>query len=196
MKKNIVFTVVAVLLLSVCLASFAQARKSKNEPIEMQRTIHDLCEFGSFSEVKNAIIAGQDVNNQDIDGRTPLMAACQGNSSVEMIQLLLSYGAKVNLTDNEGRTALMYAAKYNKYEKVFRELIKVGALVNAKSNDGTTALMLACENTKNPEIVSLLITAGADVKAKDYDGYVVSDYVDNNEKYVNKIKAILSGAKK
>ncbi|MCR4662668.1 MAG: ankyrin repeat domain-containing protein [Endomicrobiaceae bacterium] len=195
MKKSIMFITLVIVSLFVYGVSSVQARsKFSNEPIEVQQTLHDLCEFGSFSEVKDAIIAGQDVNGQDDQGRTPLMAACQGNSSVEMMQLLLSYGARVNLTDNKGRTAFMYAAQYDSYEKVFRELIKAGALVNVKANDGTTALMLACENTDTPSIVSLIIDAGADVNARDYDGYCPLDYAKNNERFSEMIKDILVNA--
>ncbi len=199
MRKNIIFVTLIILGLFVYNVTSVQARsKFSNEPIEVQQTLHDLCEFGSFSEVKDAILAGQDVNGQDDQGRTPLMAACQGNSSVEMMQLLLSYGARVNLTDNKGRTAFMYAAQYDSYEKVFRELLKAGALVNVKSNDGTTALMLACENTDTPAIVSLIIDAGADINAKDYDGYCALDYSKSNERFGDIIKNILiaAGAKK
>ena len=199
MRKNIIFSTLIILSLFVYNVVSVQAKsKFSNEPIEVQQTLHDLCEFGSFSEVKDAILAGQNVNGQDDQGRTPLMAACQGNSSVEMMQLLLSYGARVNLTDNKGRTAFMYAAQYDSYEKVFRELLKAGALVNVKANDGTTALMLACENTDTPSIVSLIIDAGADINAKDYDGYSALDYSKNNERYGDMIKDILiaAGAKK
>ena len=199
MRKSIIFLSLVILSLFIYGVNSVQAKsKFSNEPIEVQQTLHDLCEFGSFTEVKDAIIAGQNVNGQDEQGRTPLMAACQGNSSVEMMQLLLSYGARVNLTDNKGRTAFMYAAQYDSYEKVFRELIKAGALVNVKANDGTTALMFACEYTDTPSIVSLIIDAGADVNAKDYDGYCALDYAKNNERYGDMVKDILiaAGAKK
>ena len=194
MRKNIVFVLV-MLGISFCLAGSLQARdKFSNEPMVEEQTLQDLCEFASFSEVKDAIIAGEDVNGKDFVGRTALMAACQGNSSAEMMQLLLSYDAKVNLTDNAGKTAFMYAAQYDTYEKVFRELLKAGALVNVKANDGTTALMLACENNK-PEIVSLIINAGADINAKDYDGYKAIDYAKNNKQYAEEIKNILNKKK-
>lgn len=195
MKKNISFVMMFLLVLSVyCVNNAFAKKKNPEDSVAVQQTIQDLCEFGSFSEVKEALIEGQNVNNQDDQGRTPLMAACQGNSSVEIIQLLFAHGARVNMRDYEGKTALMYAAQYNRYEKVFKELIKTGALVNAKTNDGTTALMFACESTTNPRIVSLLIDSGANINAKDNDGYTVMDYVENNEKYADKIKDILSVA--
>ena len=199
MRKNITFISFIILGLFIYCIDTVQAKSNNfsNEPMVEEQTLQELCEFASFSEVKDAILAGQDVNGQDEKGRTPLMAACQGNSSAEMMQLLLSYGARVNLTDNKGRTAFMYAAQYDSYEKVFKEL-KAGALVNVKANDGTTALMLACENTDTPSIVSLIIDAGADVNAKDYDGYSALDYSKNNERYGDIIKNLLiaAGAKK
>ena len=197
MKKNIVLAAALVLTLSFYCGSLQARDKFSNEPMVEEQTIHELCQYASFSEVKDALIAGENVNGKDEQGRTPLMAACQGNSSFEMMQLLFSYGAKANLTDKKGRTAIMYAAQYDRYERVFRELLKAGADVNAKANDGTTALMLACENN-SPKIVSLLIAAGADVNAKDYDGYHALDYVANNTENAAEIKRILAsaGAKK
>ena len=197
MRKNSVLSFIAIFGLFFCCIDNLQARdKFSNEPMVEEQTLQELCEFASFSEVKDAIIAGGNVNGQDDQGRTALMAACQGNSSVEMMQLLFSYGAKVNLTDNKGRTAFMYAAQYDTYERVFRELLKAGALVNAKAKDGTTALMLACENN-NPKIVSLIIEAGADINVKDNDGYRAIDYAANNKNYAEEIKDLLkSGAKK
>jgi len=188
MKKNLFF----IFAIIFCLSFYFGNNVSAEEPV-IQQTLHDLCEFGSFTEVKDAIIAGASVNEKDSEGRTPLMAACQGNSSAEIIQLLLSYGARVNLQDDKGRTALMYAAQYDMYEKVFAELIKAGANLNTKANDGTTALMLACENAPSVKIVNLLIDAGASVNDKDFDGYVALDYAENN-KNKDAVKDILRKA--
>jgi len=195
MKKNISLIIVSILVLSMyCVDNIFAKKKKAEDPVAVQQTIHDLCEFGSFTEIKEAIEAGQNVNNQDSQGRTPLMAACQGNSSVEIIQLLIANGAKINAKDYNGKTVLMYAAQYNRYDKVFKELIKSGALINAKADDGTSALMLACENTTNTRIISMLIDAGANVNAKDNDGYTAIDYIESNEKYADKIKEILVSA--
>jgi ankyrin repeat protein len=59
-----------------------------------------------FPEVAAAFIAhGADVNAQDEDGRTPLMA----NSSVEAVRLLLKAGADPYLRNREGQNALEVA---------------------------------------------------------------------------------------
>lgn len=149
--------------------------KSNADEISLQ----ELCETSSFTEIKDAIKAGADVNSKDENGRTPLMAACETKSSHEIIQLLISFHAAVNETDNEGKTAIMYAAKYDPYPRVVAEMVKLGADVNAKSKDGTTALMLACENN-NVQVVSELIKAGANINVKDNDGNTAMNYLKNN----------------
>ena len=126
-KKFYVLALAAVMMLFVNVKSNAES-------------LHEICEFGSFSEIKEAIKAGANVNEKDEKGRTPLMAACEADSSHEIIQLLISFGALVNEKDNDGKTAIMYAAQYNKYPRVTIELIKAGGKVNTKSNDGSNEI--------------------------------------------------------
>ena len=169
-KKFYVFLLVfSVLLLS-------NVKSNADENVSLQ----EMCETSSFSEIKDAIKAGANVNSKDENGRTPLMAACEYESSHEVIQLLMSFKAIVNDTDNKGYTAVMYAAKYDPYPRVIAEMVKLGADVNIKANDGTTALMLACENTKSVQVVSELIKAGANINAKDKDGHTAMDYLKKN----------------
>ena len=168
MKK--IYTFVLVLMISLMFNA-----RSSAEDISLQ----ELCETSSFSEIKDAILAGANVNSKDENGRTPLMAACEYESSHEIIQLLMSFKALVNDTDNKGYTAVMYAAKFDPYPRVVAEMVKLGADVNIKANDGTTALMLACEHN-NVQVVSEIIKAGANVNAKDNDGYTAIQYLKNN----------------
>lgn len=177
MKKSI-FVVLSVCFISLGLIPNAFAKKVTEQP---KMPLHEACEFGSFTEVKEAITPENINASGDVYGCTPIMAACRGNSSLEIFQLLISKGAKVNATDAKGKTPLMYAAEYDSYDKVLKEIIKAGANVNAKADDGMTALMFACENNKNIKIIQALIDAGANVNARDNEGYDMADYAESNK---------------
>ena len=177
--KKIALIILTFCLVSFCLVPNLFAKKATAPAPTM--SLHESCEFGSFTEVKEAIQSGAPVNGTDEYGVTPLMASCRGNSSWEIIQLLIASGAKVNVADSNGKTPLMYAAEYDSYEKVLKEIIKAGANVNAKTEDGMTALMFACENTKNIKVVQTLISSGANVNATDNGGYDMADYAEGNK---------------
>jgi ankyrin repeat protein len=61
------------------------------------------------------------------------------NGHVDLIKLLLSYGAEVDGTDFHGRTALSWASEYCQYWAV-KILVEHGADVNTKDKEQTTPL--------------------------------------------------------
>ena len=191
MKKTITLTILTFCLVSAGFVSNVFAKK--DSVVVPKMSLHEACEFGSFTEVKEAITSANINSSVDAYGVTPIMAACRGNSSLEIFQLLIASGAKVNMADVNGKTPLMYAAEFDNYENVSKELIRAGANVNAKSGDGTTALMLACENNKNIKVIQVLIDAGANVNAVDNGGYDMADYAESN-KNKDEIMALLKRA--
>ena len=65
------------------------------------------------------ILEGVDVNAPNVKGRTPLMETSQNqHEHIELVQLLLKYGANVNARTELGDTALMSAAYRGKLETV------------------------------------------------------------------------------
>ena len=83
---------------------------------------------------------------------TMLMIAV-GKGDIDVVKLLIDYGADLNLKDNEGKTALMLA----KDPAIAKLLIDSGANVNSHDKNGRTALML----TTNKTIADLLKAKGA-----------------------------------
>jgi len=63
---------------------------------------------------------GADINHQDIDGRTPLIAASE-SGRLETVQWLASRGAAVSVRDRNGMDALAIAKKRG-YEELARWL--------------------------------------------------------------------------
>ena len=87
-------------------------------------------------------------------GQTPLMLASK-YGSLDLILLLLDYGAEINKGNGFGLTPLMISALYNQIN-IMNELIINGADVNSTNFYGITALMMAC-SSGNFHCVNLLL---------------------------------------
>jgi ankyrin repeat protein len=147
--------------------------------------------FPSKTEQAAALLnSGDDLNQRDKDGTTPLMwAAVQG--SLDLVKALVEKGAQVNAKDNRGRTALMIAS-YRAHPDVIELLLRTGADIKAMNKDGWSALMFAASG-ENVEVVDtgkanrddmirygasgptldtikLLIKKGLDPNARDKEG--------------------------
>eukprot|EP00752_Nemacystus_decipiens_P008526 g7615.t1 len=154
---------------------------------------------GDLDAVKAYLKDGLDVNSQDWDKLTALVAAAsQGH--LQVVKLLLDKGADVNAKDKDEISGLMEASIMG-HVAVVKELLKAGAEVDAEAKSGVTALWLAsgegrkdvlkellksgasANNSRSDgitalmgaaagghgEVVNMLLKAGADVGAKDHD---------------------------
>jgi hypothetical protein len=65
--------------------------------------------------VRELVRRGVDVNHQDGQGSTPLMAAAW-HGHPEVVKLLLRHGARTDLKDREGETALSLARKQRRWD--------------------------------------------------------------------------------
>lgn len=68
-----------------------------------------------FAEVKQAVDNGEDVNQRNDKGKTPLTWALMSNKpeAEEIAQYLIDHGARLNMGDSRGITPVVYAVKYN-----------------------------------------------------------------------------------
>jgi ankyrin repeat protein len=118
------------------------------------------CDNIEAPEIMTILIdAGADVNEQDQNGVTVLIAAaCRGSN--QLVDILLRLGAEVNATmEASGRTALACAVMNEQIETV-RLLIEAGADLEIADKQGNTPLMTA-KSTGSEEIIELLKEAGA-----------------------------------
>ncbi len=100
------------------------------------------------------------------------------SGDLELVQLLLAYGADPNMVSTANETALMAASghawidgysngkSYAERLKVVKLLVELGGDVNAADDFGITALMGAA-NLGDPDIIQFLVGAGADLGAHD-----------------------------
>jgi len=102
-----------------------------------------------------------DINSQNIEGETPLMAAIDVED-IDRALFLINKKADLSLTDWKRETALMKAIQHNNQLAVVRSLLDNGAEVNAQNDNFYTALHLAVE-PDNLEGFRLLLAHGADM---------------------------------
>lgn len=102
-----------------------------------------------------------DINEQDSNGMTALMYACDHSSTIicleskftdrqeaclQVLQILLEKGADTEIKNNNHMTALMMAsAIYHNYEAT-RLLLQLGADIHAQDDRGWNCLMFACRS--------------------------------------------------
>src|SRR5439155_304277 len=132
--------------------------------------LHFAVRQGDMESTRLLVAAGADVNTITADGK--------GSLELELVELLLSYGADPNIASSHAETALMQAAGYawiDGYSRgksnaerlqVIKLLVELGANVNAADDMGITALM-AAGHLGDPPIIQYLVDVGADLGAHD-----------------------------
>ena len=128
-------------------------------------------ENGHKGIVKLLLECGVNVDKKTPGGWTALMKASErGDSNLEVIDLLLRYGAQADLQNNEGDSALIVATQNRQTELVIKLVRDHRANVDLKNNKGWTTLMKASQ-VGYVEVVELLLNHGAEVDQQTSDGY-------------------------
>jgi ankyrin repeat protein len=127
---------------------------------------------GRFDTVQSLLEAGSNVNAVDADGISALMWAsgseATGNDDhkkgllekalkghVQVIQLLLKYGAMPDMRDKDRITAIMFAA-FNGHDGAVRALLNAGADADYTNHIGKTALQLA-RSARHQSVVETIL---------------------------------------
>ena len=121
-----------------------------------------------LDDAREMVARGEDVDQKDEDGSTPLFSAIE-NGDIELVRFLLDHGAKVNVRNDEKETPLMMIDDETPLD-IVELLLQRGAKVNRVDSDGDTALIRAVDARAKPEILKALIVAGADLNAQNEDG--------------------------
>lgn len=131
----------------------------------LETPLHKLCaRLTPHIDVITMILKkGAEVNAVNISGKTPVFY-CSFNYSVELLNLLLKFGADINIKDKYKNT-LLHDDYINCFDEHFEEFLKVlislGFDINSTNSSGLTPLDL-CENKK---IQSILIKYNAHKKS-------------------------------
>lgn len=129
--------------------------------------------FAPSGEIARLLLdAGAYVDVGDLCGQTALFqAAYDGN--VEVVSVLIEYGAEVNAHDQHGFAPLHSTPS----AKIVKLLVEAGADIDARDELGRTALFTATTDRKT-EVVSTLLELGADVEIRDDYCRTALDYSD------------------
>ncbi|MCJ7690298.1 MAG: ankyrin repeat domain-containing protein [Clostridiaceae bacterium] len=127
----------------------------------LETPLHKLCaRVNPQIDVITMILKkGAKVNAVNISGKTPIFH-CSFNYSVELLTLLIKYGADINIRDKYKNT-LLHDDYINCSDKHFEEFLKVlinrGFDINSKNSTGLTPL----DYCANEKIKYILIKYGA-----------------------------------
>ncbi len=123
-----------------------------------------------------------DIDSADQDGRTTLEYLIIENKNIEIIELLLKYGANLNLIthDNLNQETLLHVATRHGNEKCVELLLKYNINKDALDEYGNTALMVACSNDKT-NIVKLLLSKNVSISIKNNQGETALKIASKNE---------------
>ena len=122
--------------------AFWKSDKNAKKPVrdECDRLpIHLAAADGDAALLAACIDEGQDPNDRDIQGYTPLALAADQVPNLDVLRLLISAGADANAKTKRGESPLLIAVK-NPWITVeaVHLLLKNGADPHAQANNGTS----------------------------------------------------------
>jgi uncharacterized protein len=127
-------------------------------PIDQQAANEQLnraAELGDTAAIFDLLQKGANINAQDEQGRTAVMAATHANQ-VQTVQALIQAGAYINIRDNRSDNPFLYASAESLLD-IVNLTIEAGADTRLTNRFGGTALIPAAERG-HVEIVRELLT--------------------------------------
>ncbi|TDH66858.1 hypothetical protein CCR75_003126 [Bremia lactucae] len=115
------------------------------EEWKVKEDVFHYASTGDVDKILAALNQGENVNVQDLEGRTMLHWAVDREHTT-VVEELLRREASPNIQDSDGMTPLHYAASCE-HEALARLLVTYGALVDIKDIDGDTPLLKASSHT-------------------------------------------------
>ena len=138
--------------------------------------------FPSFCKASHAlkmakflIENGAKIDEATVTYETPLIHAIT-EANLDVVKLLISYGANVNRVGNSDSTPLHYAARCHiRNAEIIKILIDNGAEVNALYKDLKMSALHYVVGSFSSEIVRLLLESGADPEQRSVFGFMPLD---------------------
>ncbi len=133
----------------------------------MQPPLHQVVIRDDVDAVEELLKKGDDINESDTSGCTPLHLAIQ-NKCFKVFQLLLDRGANIDLCNGKKRAALNEAAFWDREGVFVQALIDAGAPVNPEWFYGIRSPLTSAIQAKNYTAVEILIKNGVEVSEDDH----------------------------
>lgn len=115
--------------------------------------------------LKNNLV--EDINYINARGYSPLHTALLYNKDINIIDILLKYGADYSLPSKDNKTTLMLAAGNDEMSILEYALSnKLYSDIDEKDDEGQSALHIVARYGYNPKILETLVAAGADINVK------------------------------
>lgn len=130
--------------------------------------LYAVTEQASEDTVSAILSAGANVDQGDVNGMTPLLAASDAGSE-KIMDLLLKAKADPNRGDRKGITPLALAIRNGDGKKVKR-LVEAGAAVNAPIMGGRLTPLILAVRTGKRDVVLFLLGKRADPNKADAEG--------------------------
>ena len=147
----------AILLISIAISVNADITKFV-APGSGDRNLIEAVESGSRAAVISALVRGEDIEQTDPYGHTPLVVALNAGH-VHLARLLVEKGANINYVDHDGYTPLMWAT-HKGHTKEVEMLLDEGANIHVQNKDGFNCLMMAAQEGRL-EIARMLLNKDA-----------------------------------
>lgn len=160
-----------------------------NLPNERGTTpLHEAVTLDEINIVKFLLLNHANVRATNNKNEEVIIDAIKHGADIEIISLLLEYGADINVKDADGYSPLMIAVNQRNVELI-KFLLQHGANINELTKDGKNVLFYAYANHASEEIIQILLDSDIDVNLKDKnDNLMLIDAIkDNNIAFVNSL---------
>ena len=142
--------------------------------------LHLAARFSSAAVVKVILEAGSEdqVEKRTTTKDTPLHLAASVNVNVDVIKLLVEFGADIDARNQWLETPLHGAAWENSSPAVIKTLIILGASLSAQASSGRTPLHRAAAHNPSVDVVRVLIKCSADSQTGETDTDVETSLIE------------------
>lgn len=166
MRKKALALIGCLVLMQGCSSDSASKRDNMEEEANvmaenLNEKLLKAAENKNAEEVKSLLEKGARPDEQDVQGRTPLMIAAY-NHDTETAKVLIDAGANVNLQDDMENSPFLYAGAEGDLE-ILQLTIKAGADPTVTNRYGGTALIPASEHGYTDVVKKLLTETNVDV---------------------------------
>lgn len=153
--------------------------KSLIDKVDVKSKNKALIEAATYrnKDLVNYLLTVSDinVNTQDDDGLTPLMAAVISEDINIVKPFLKASGVDLNVQDNEGRTALIFGATNGKDDIVKVLIADPRIKLNIQDISGNSALIWSAYKG-HEKVAKALLDVKADTELTDNQGKTARDY--------------------